>query len=449
MIRWLPRVRRARSRSFAAAFALTVLGLGSTAIAQTPPQASLGEMKHAAPSGVPLEALLAYAETHSPALRVASKRTGYAAAARAGADPLLRQNPTLEFAIGPRFNGAVSRDFDFVAALSQPVEIAGERASRVNASEKLERRLESEVVATRWHVRRNVVYAFNAALVAKEQTQVATQVQRFCEEMLGVVQRRLAAGEATAIEVRVAELEVARSKHSVLVAEQSQQQARLRLSEAVGWPVAESLEVNGDFSTPSAPPALATLLSATERHPTLLAQRAAIDEAQARRELAEREGTLTPVVGVQVSREGAAGSPANYILLGTLGVPLPLWQRNQQQRVQTRVDAEVAVEEERASRQSTRSRVAQAHSEMSSAFARLTLFADEIAPRLDESLTLLRRGFEAGEIPLLDVAVARERFLTVRRDLLLAYVDYYRAAADLEFATGAELNTFKLTGGAR
>jgi cobalt-zinc-cadmium efflux system outer membrane protein len=333
--------------------------------------------------------------------------------------------------------------------LSQPVEIAGERAARVEASHKLGVRLQAELAATRWEVRRNVVYAFNAAVVAKEQAEVAMQVQQFAEELLHIVQRRLAAGEATAIDLRVAELDVVTAKQAVLAAQQSVLQARLRLAESAGWSAEEPPKVNGGLSSTRLPPLLSSVLASTERHPTLMARRAAIGEAQSRKELAEREGTLTPVVGVQVSREGAAGSPANYILLGTLGVPLPIWQRNQQQRAETRVAEAVAEAEARALHQVTRVQVARAHAEMSAAHQRLLFFTNEVAPRLDDSLALLRRGFEAGEIPLLDVTVARERFLTARRDALVAYADYYRAAVDLEFATGADLNTFAETGAAQ
>lgn len=392
--------------------------------------------------GTTLPDLLAYSEQHAPALRVAIKRQGYAAAARAGAEPLLRQNPTLEFAIGPRFNGAVSHDFDFIAAVSQPVEIAGERGARLDAATRLGARLEAEVGVTRWQLRREVVSAYYSALVANEQALVAEQVEQFSKQLLEIVRRRLTAGEATAIEVRVAELDVVQSKRAVMAAKQTHLQSRLRLAEVTGWPVESPPEVSGSLATPSAVPPASVVLAAVEHNPSLNARRAAVAEAQARKELAEREGTLTPIVGVQVAREGAAGSPANYIVLGTVGVPLPFWQRNQEQRAQARVDEEVAVVEQRAFHEVTRARVMQAHAEVTGAYQRLMLFNDEVAPRLEESLTLLQRGFDAGELPILDVMVARERFLTARSNALTAYADYYRAVADLEFVAGADSNTF-------
>jgi cobalt-zinc-cadmium efflux system outer membrane protein len=139
--------------------------------------------------------------------------------------------------------------------------------------------------------------------------------------------------------------------------------------------------------------------------------------------------------GVSVAREAHAPHP-NYIVLGTIGVTLPLWQRNQGERARTRVDEGVARTEQSAVAVVLRARIARAHSELEAAAERVRIFASTVAPSLEESLTLLRRGFDAGEIPLINVAVARERFLQTQRDALGAYFDYYQALADLEAAAG-------------
>jgi cobalt-zinc-cadmium efflux system outer membrane protein len=164
-----------------------------------------------------------------------------------------------------------------------------------------------------------------------------------------------------------------------------------------------------------------------------------VAEAHARVELADREAWPAPVFGALVAREGSAGSPANYIVLGTLGLPLPFWQLNQGERARARVDEDVALAEESATARAVRARIARSHAELTSASERLSLFTSTVAPQLEDNLALLRRGFDAGEIPLLNVAVARDQFLAALRDALIAYADYYRALAELEFAVGAEL----------
>src|SRR5690606_15298216 len=174
-------------------------------------------------------------------------------------------------------------------------------------------------------------------------------------------------------------------------------------------------------------------------HPDLRARRAARVEAEARVEVAEREAWPTPVFGVQLAREGSAGSPPNHIVLGTVEVPVPLWQLNREERAARRVDADVARAEESVAARALRAQVARAHAELLGARDRLSLYTATIAPRLEESFELLRRGFAAGEVSVLDLSSVRERWLAAQRDGLAAYADYYRAAAELEFALGIEL----------
>lgn len=387
-----------------------------------------------------LAELLAFADRHAPGVRLASLRRGYGDAARAGDEAPLRENPTLELGVGPRFEGGDGSDFDFHAALAQPVEVAGERGLRLAADARMAERLEAESAAARGEVRRAVTLAYRDAVLCRERSALAEDLLRFSEELLSVARRRLGAGEATAIDVRVGETDVAQARLAALGAEQALYGARLRLAEASGWSAEAPPRVRAGLEVPQAPPTLAAALrAAAEHHPELRVRRAALAEARARTNLADREGWPAPVLGVEVSREGSAQGAASYVVLGTLGVTLPLWQRNAGERARARVDEDVVRAEERASERALRSRIAEAHSALDFAARRVALFAAEVRPSLADSLALLQRAFDAGELPLLLVATARERFLRARGDALEAYADYYRALAELDFAMGAAL----------
>jgi outer membrane protein TolC len=130
-------------------------------------------------------------------------------------------------------------------------------------------------------------------------------------------------------------------------------------------------------------------------------------------------------------------------VLGTIGIPLPLWQTNQTERERAQVDEQVAHSELSASTSGLRARIARAHAELQSAAERLRLTTDLVGPALEQSLTLLGRGFDAGEIPLIDVAVVRERFLQNQRDALQAHLDYYQALVELEDAAGVDLTRLR------
>jgi cobalt-zinc-cadmium efflux system outer membrane protein len=441
-------LRGACARFFPIALAAAIVpGIERSAAAQTLhplSSASSGERE------LSLAELLAHAEGHAPALLISKPRRGYASAARAGAEPWLHQNPTLEFGIGPRFSGGSERDFDFVASVAQPVEIAGQRGLRLSAASRMGERLAAEATLTDWELRRDITLLFRTAVVARERALIEERSVRFAEEMVGIARRRLGAGEATAVDLHLAETDLAQARQAKLAAEQDVRTLRIRLAEITGWPIEHPPNVPVGIPEPAPVPALAAVLErAGDQHPELKAHRAAVAEARARAELADRDAWPTPVLGVQVAREGSAGSPANYIALGTLATPLPFWQLNREERARSRVDRDVAEAEEKAAAEALRARIARAHAELTAAAERLALFATTLAPQLERSLDLLRRGLEAGELPLLEVAVARERFLSAQRDVLGIYADYYRAQAELEAALGAELPTAAAVGGAR
>jgi cobalt-zinc-cadmium efflux system outer membrane protein len=261
----------------------------------------------------------------------------------------------------------------------------------------------------------------------------------FAEEMLRITRRRLSAGEVSAIDVRLAESDAAQARQAKILAEQDLRQARLLLCEVTGWPIESPPIPRGALEAVRAVPSLRQVLAlATDRHPELRARQAAVAEAHARVDLADREAWPSPVFGASVQRE-AHGPAPNYIVLGTLGIPLPFWQRHQAERARARADEDVAQTEQSAAATILRARIARAHSELEAAAERIRLFTSTVTPSLEDSLSLLRRGFDAGEIPLVNVAVARERFLQTQRDALGAYADYYRALAELEAAVGADL----------
>jgi cobalt-zinc-cadmium efflux system outer membrane protein len=389
---------------------------------------------------VSLAELLAHAEQHAGSLRVAEARRGFARAAQQAASPLLRDDPTLEFAIGPRFGASSGNDFDFVASLAQPVEVAGQRGLRVDAANRLELRLGAEAEAARWELRRQVTLAFHAARLAREAEQQAARTAELAATRLGTTARRMSAGEVNLIELRLAEVEDGRARQAQLSCAQRLVAARLRLAEVSGWSVEAPPNVPEGLEPPGPVPTLAELMKeAATRHPALRAQAAAVDQAAAQMGLAEREVWPTPVFGVQVAREGSAGSPANYIVLGTLGLELPLWNRNRRERATTQVELEVQRVEQSATARAVAVRLAQALADVEATSQRLTLFAASLGPKLEEGLVLLQRAFEAGELGLGELTVAQERFLSARQERLYAYADYYQARTELEYALGAEL----------
>lgn len=390
---------------------------------------------------VSLDAILAYADRHAPAVRVARTQLLRGEAAERGAAPLFPDNPELSVGAGPR---VVAGDtaIDLQASLRQRFEVAGERGLRLEAARRFQERLEAELDQVRWQVHRDVHAAFHVALVARERTRAAERLLAFQERLQEIASRRFEAGGVSPLVVRIAEGETAQARVSLIAAEQASEAARLRLAELSGWPAANPPEPAGALDPPREAPSLDRIVEVAARYqPVLRTLSASIAEAEARVELADREAWPEPAIGVQIVREGAEGgsSASETVVLGTLSVPIPLWRRNQGDRAAAR--AELAISSEQASAFARRlgARLARTKGAVDAAARRVAAYGEKILPRFEENLRLIRRAYELGEIDILEVSVARERFLRIQTAALDAYADYFRAAAELESAVGADL----------
>lgn len=383
---------------------------------------------------VTLPEMLLYANAHAPALHVEEQRQALGVAAREGADRLLADNPSVSFGIGPRFSGN-QNDYDFVAALEQPIEIAGQRGLRKNSAESVALRLKYDLERARLEVRRDVTLAYCDAAASAEEAVIATQLDESARTLRDIAKRRFDQGDIGAIDFRMAEIDAARAHDRQIAAEHTARSTRLRLAVLSGWPL----------DSPPVPTALqpvddASRLSAgkaTPLHPEVKVSRAKVAEAHAQAEVASREGWPDPTLGIEVGREAQFGSPTNYVVLGTIGFPIPFWNRNQGPRAQARAEEGVATAETESLSAYARARVLDARAAFQAALERARLYDHASPEAFQQDLSLLSRAFAAGEISVRDVAVAQERFLSAQSDALTAKATFHRARAELEYALGA------------
>lgn len=393
-------------------------------------------------SSVSLRGILAYADGNSPILATARARTGRGDAEVDAAEVLLQSNPELRGGVGPRV-GTGGVGYDVQVSLEQRFELAGERGSRIRAAEELRDLTRLELEEARWLVHRLVHAAYYSTIVARERSTAVARTLEFTERMLDIATRRHAAGDVSAIAVKLAENEVAQARQAKITAEASYRAARLTLAELSGWPVDAPPEPAGRLDPPREAPSVGRLLELARQHnPTLRTRAQATREAEARIDLADREAWPEPSVGLSYTREsepgGTPGSEANVGLV-TLGIPIPFWQQNQGDRARARADAAVARAERDALDRSLGAQVARAAEALTAAGARMQAYGAEIVPAFESNLDLLRRAFELGEMDLLDLMVARGRFLEVGRDALNAHADYHDAVARLEELLGTAL----------
>ncbi len=439
-------------RSALAGFLVFAGGPGQTAGAQAP-----GELAH--PQGgyeqvhvpdvplpmpgsveqVGLEAILAFADRHAPKLQVARERLGLGDAAVAGAEPLLPDNPNVSVGVGPGLNSG-GNHVDVSGAVSQRFEIAGERGLRLDAAGRTRDRLRAELDEVRWEVHRDVHAAFHHTLVARERLAAAERLLTFQERLLNIAQGRLRAGDVSPLPVRLADGELSQARVSRIAAEQGYLRARLQLGALAGWPATHPPEPAGQLSAPRDPPPGPVLIKIARSHqPRLRTLHAARVEATAQSQAADREAWPEPTLAIQAMREGFPAGPPELQLMGVFSVPIPLFQRNQGGRAMAEAQVRIANAQREAFATQLLSLIEQNRTALTAAAAQVRTYGREILPKFEENLRLIQRAFELGEIDILQVSVARERFLRIQTDALDAYVNYFQAVADLEASIGTDL----------
>jgi cobalt-zinc-cadmium efflux system outer membrane protein len=323
----------------------------------------------------------------------------------------------------------------------QELEISGARSARRTAATRVHKHTEAEIEEAHWDLTCDVRETFRRALVEVQRVALERQVLSFQADVLRVVERQIHAGEIGPLSLRLAQAEVAQAEQLLAAAEQSLYSLRLRLAQLTGWPAHTPPVVHGELAAASDPPELTVLVKRAHAHvPQLRALAARAQEADAQLTVANREGWPKPSVGVQYQRESNRAMEGIYnIVLGAVSLPIPVFQTNQAARAEARAELEVAQAEWLAQGQLLTGQIALARSELVAAARRMQAYRGEILPHFEENLRLLVRSFELGEIDLLALSAARERFLQIQADALHAQREYSIALSGLERALGQTL----------
>lgn len=389
-----------------------------------------------------LEDVLKFAEENAPAIGVAERRVDVARADVVAASPWLPADPTLDVGAGGRVGGGQD-GADVSVGVSQAFEIFGEGGLRRDAAERGVDAVRVDVARTRFLIHQAVHSSFLAALVADAEVLAADAAMGFAQRLVEVAEARVNAGEASSLTVRLANTALSRAKEQALTAAEVQTASRLALGREAGFDDATSIKPRGTLPVPRALPTVEELVALAEAHePQLATLRAQVQAAQATSALAQREGMPKPTIGIGYSLEGAnpsSSAQTQQVAGATLALPLPLFRGNDAERARSSAQQRVIEAELAGERRQLAGRVAEARTRADAARTRLTLFADEILPGIDETLQQLEKAFRLGELDLTEVMVGREQVLAARRDALLAWRSWFDARAGLEAAIGYDL----------
>ncbi len=284
------------------------------------------------------------------------------------------------------------------AELTQPISLTGEGWSARKADRATVEAAEATWTRTRVTVAADVRGAWAASVVATDRTRLARESLDLVVHLREAVEKKKAAGEASDLDLRLVRLSEATAASSWLGARREEDDARLRLVAFVG-------------DVPGALPGDPLSAAPTPTHPAgnrsdLVAAEARVRAAEAG--LARARAAALPLValGAFVERDGG-----NLSVGPSIGLEVPLWNRNQAEIAGTAGQGTVARAEA-----DQLSAVAAAETERTAALAHdaepyATLATTGLLDDARAALAEVEAGYRAGELDLPDAIQIRTEVL--------------------------------------
>jgi cobalt-zinc-cadmium efflux system outer membrane protein len=327
------------------------------------------------------------------------------------------------------------RGLEYFIHAEQAVEIGGQRGARREVVSRALRTADLRIAVARAETRARVRAAYVGAQLALARVGAATEREELVAKLLEAVRARVAGGASSNVDLELARLErgsAARARIDATLAA-ADAQARLRL--LVGLPAAQRMELEEPAAEPAArDAALPVLLArAQAQRAELAALASGVEEIDADIVRLRREAIPSPTLFIEMQRD----LPGQLFVGGGVGLPIPVWRRQQgelalaradRSRVQeekTLVERDVALEVERAFQAEAAQR------EMSQLLDR------EVLPAAQAAITLMTEGWRAGKFDLFRLLQTSRDAGEARRMYLETLGLLWESSIALDRAVGA------------
>lgn len=383
-----------------------------------------------------LASALQRAAEHNPSLAALGygERAAEALIDQAG----VRPNPTLDIA-AENFLGSGQvqgvRRLETSVQVSQTFERGGKLAKRVALAGR-----DRNIAAKELAVRRNEILAATAiayaeVIAAQQRLALAEQPAQLARDTLAAVDARVKAGMGSPAESARARAAVASAHAEYARSQAALASARATLAATWGGNPAEVGPLHGSIRIPNSIPAEETLLANLALHPRLELQQAIIGSRRASLELAQSQAVQDITVGGGV-RFLSEGNDAGFI--AGISMPLPFHHKNQGNIRAARATLAGAEQTVRAVESELRAAFTAAWQDLNAAHAAAQNLRRDALPATREAHDIVRRAYDEGQLPLIDVLDAQRALFSLHREILEAEADYAVALARAEGLTSTE-----------
>ena len=352
---------------------------------------------------------------------------------------LLSNNPTIEGNIAKKDrpegeDGGAYTNYGF--RLSQEFEVAGQRGSRIAVAENEVGRVKAEIKDKERVLIAEVKNAFAKVLALKKKNGLTHEIVQLKEELLGYTKIKFQAGDISALDVNLAEVELSKARRELLQSEREYRQSLFDLQEFIGGSPDMSLTLQGDLlsDVPMLPEKRSLKELAYARRPDAKATAFEIERTKASLKLAKKE----VIPNVTLSGFYDRDELRNVVGL-EVSIPFPIFDRKQAEKKEAYARAEGAKIKSAGLQKAIDREVELMHSDLRAAIEELTLFQKEIIVKAAENLTLLNLAFKEGKIGFFEVRLAQKETIEVQFAYIEAQTKTRMALNAIEKITGGAL----------
>lgn len=341
------------------------------------------------------------------------------------------------------------------AGLSQTFETAGKRSLRIRIAEKQLALAEAEYSERVRQLRFEIRTRYAEFAGEAERLRTLDRLFNSYRQSLDLMKARVEQGDAAAIERDLLAVELSRTSALRDAIAGRLAAARAELARLAGLSDVASVPVPATGPLPQTAYSLAELTKAgLAKRPDLLAAAALNQQAGVELGLAKAQGRADVTLSAGYTRvhsrfdepygltpTGALAPLRDRDDMLSVGVSVPLFGRNRNQG-----EIEAAVARSRASlyrleflERSIPLEIEGAWQRLSSARRSFQTLDETVLRQSEMNLEVIRRAYQLGQLRLLDVLNEQRRLLDTQLAGIDARLEFMRALADLERATGGEL----------
>ncbi|WP_275546061.1 TolC family protein [Pseudomonas sp. Marseille-Q0931] len=385
---------------------------------------ALGAGQSFAAASVTLDEAVSLALQNNPSLQASSRAIGISEGERRQAG--LIPNPELSW----EMEDTRSSTRTTTVQISQPIELGGKRAARIELAERGMSSTAIEQEQVRNELRAGVIQAFHGALQARMQLELAEKSQLLSERGVAVVESLVKAGKASQLEVSRARLLDEEVRLETRRARNQYSNALAQLQLVMGTsPGNGELTLTGEVSEMPGIPLESELLRRLEGVAQMRLAKVEIERQDAGIvvEKSLRVPDLTVSLGSQYSSEDR-----ERINLVGLSMPIPLFDRNQGNLLAANRRADQARDLRNATELRLRGEVQQALLQWGAASDAIAGFEGKLLDSADAALESTTRGFQMGKFAFIDVLDAQRTLIDVRTRYLQSLSEALDAWVRLE-----------------